>query len=404
MYDRRFALVLGLLMLAAVSASAQPGSSPAGPGSSPRVEVTPATHEPVYARALGVHGDTVAFASPANETIEIRTANLTSGDERLVTSISTRYNDALVHELAYDGRWIAWIDDRFGNWEVFAVDTQSGNLTRITKNASDDRHVDVSQGRIVWGRDGGLHMASVTTGEQVILHPKIGRAPQPAIEGERMAWVSTNGSATAVNLETPSVPTPERLGFVPEGGVISLDLGGDRVIWTELHMEIEGQEVEEIRGSVVRSTTFSIAETQDGGPTFQTGGVENHTRMGEVGLATAHGDNVAWIYSQPGAPGAIEISDLASNTSVSLSSAVGLDSSDRYLVFASPDQPDASLTSLYAMEWSTLATVGSSAGTIAEIGGSWWLGGAGVALLLIAVFWSPIQRSIRRLVGSERGP
>lgn len=179
---------------------------------------------------MDLHGTRLAWAALRDGQVELVVTDLVDGAESTATRVPVD-GERSVQSLAFDGRWLAWTDDRFGNLDPFAVDTETGRLLRLSDHSSDDEDVDVEDGRFAWVRKGGGVMLADDAGvaQEVIGG---GVASEPAFAGGWLAWSQIEGERRVIRgqyLADGSVHT-----VADDKGVIHAGLDGapdGHLIW-----------------------------------------------------------------------------------------------------------------------------------------------------------------------------
>lgn len=132
-------------------------------------------------------GDRVAWARRSGQRLELLTTELHGGGERVEATVLGQSAAPLLHDLAYDGRYLAWIDDRFGLSDAFVVDTQTGAQTRLTHDGVKEGGVDVNAGIVAWGTTRALGLRAMANATTWFL-PVGGDSSEPALLLGGVAW------------------------------------------------------------------------------------------------------------------------------------------------------------------------------------------------------------------------
>lgn len=149
--------------------------------------------------ASALHGDTLVWASPVLEgpdagRIDLKQA-APGSDPAVLTSIVG--GGVTVSALAFDGDWVTWIDDRFGQPDVFALETATGSLRRLTRTPEAESGLVASAGRAAWASDGAVVLADVATGTAWSPTPAGFRDAEPCLTPELLAWSRTASDGTS---------------------------------------------------------------------------------------------------------------------------------------------------------------------------------------------------------------
>lgn len=351
---------------------------------------------PVLGHNTAVWEDRVAWASPADGTIEIRVANLTTGNETVVTEIADPEGDVGVPSLVYDGRWVVWNDNRFGNLEVFAADTDNGSLSRLTHSDARDVAPSVSEGFAVWLRGLNVTIADLESGVQEVYREKTGGVP-PVIHGSKLVWGSLNGTESTLHLDRRGDSSSRPITTVEDGGFSQVALGSDRVAWVASNVELDGRQVTAIENFTVE--TISLDGTGGAGSSESPVTLDSVERAGPV---AASSDWVGWKRGFPGNPGQLRMTYMPTQGLVpfTVASTGGLSMSDDYFTFVGADNATGNRTGghVYSVELHPPPQTGSGD----EMGmGTWLMIGGGAALVGLGVFWAPIRRFADRTL--DRG-
>jgi hypothetical protein len=190
--------VLALSLVALMSPTGLAKSDPGNPGFD---LVTRIDSSQVL---FDVHGAQVVwFDQSSPDHADLVLENLTDRTPQVLTTVRASHGSLDLQALSFDGRWAAWCDDRFGNFEVFGLDTATGALVRVTEAGPDDVEATVDHGRIAWSRSNQIWMHDLGNGTtwQVA---GAGQAREPALAGQTLAWIRLDGFARAVVSSSPS--------------------------------------------------------------------------------------------------------------------------------------------------------------------------------------------------------
>ncbi len=189
--------------------------------------------------SLGIHQDEIVFASPLDNgtRVGLWLVNVTAGSERLVTQIGVPASNLGFDSLAYDGRFVAWSDDRSGVLQVYVLDTQDGTFRAITDSQSDERQVALDQGVVAWSSWGEFTVKALDleTGQRYPVGAGAGAGPAsaPDVFGDRVVWSKSFGGPNFEvfmrNLTTGELNRltyDEMLQTLPS-------MWGDHIVWAE---------------------------------------------------------------------------------------------------------------------------------------------------------------------------
>lgn len=151
--------------------------------------------------ASALHGDTLVWASPVLEGPDAGRVDLkqvqAGGRPQTLTSIVGPAGGVTVTTLAFDGRWVAWIDDRFGNAEVFVLDVPTGALRRLTSTPAAEEGIVAAEGRAAWTRGGTLLLADLATGKAEDITPEGSQDAEPCLTDAMLVWSRGRGDGTS---------------------------------------------------------------------------------------------------------------------------------------------------------------------------------------------------------------
>ncbi|HJQ94020.1 MAG TPA: hypothetical protein VJ874_07045 [Candidatus Thermoplasmatota archaeon] len=181
----------GTLLAILILLLATPAGSAAPEGWDPGF--TPATAATAFTR-FELHGSSLAWLSKTSTGINVVLTELEGGGDRILTTIPSEQGASLsVGCLAFDGTWVAWCDDRFGNMDVFAVEVASRRLVRISEGPTDDVEAALGDGRMAWSSGGAIWLRDLANGTSWRVDTGPGMAREPALAGETLAWIRLDG-------------------------------------------------------------------------------------------------------------------------------------------------------------------------------------------------------------------
>jgi MYXO-CTERM domain-containing protein len=234
-----------------------------------------------------------------------------------------------LQSLAFDGTWLAWCDDRFGNWEAFAMDLHSLNLTRLSKDPGPDTDITVGGGHAAWLRDGELLGTDLDRLAVHRLSLLPGLAFTPSLDGDRLVWSQVVGT---------------------ERHLAGLVWGGDAMVLTAARNAIESNPVAAAGRVAWRSEAFSgplgtrgshslgtqvlLADFPGTGPLH----ARNLTGLGTHGLPALGGAWAAWL--EAGGSNGLSAVNVETGTHLDVLAGVrAVEASAEYLVIAPSDGP-----------------------------------------------------------------
>lgn len=119
-------------------------------------------HGPFMAGASAAHGDVLAWASPLpNGDVELRLTNVTTAKTTTLGTIVGPPGGFEVGGLAFDGTWVAWIDDRLGAPDAFAQAVDGSALRRLSRDGLPKTALSVAEGRASWLVDATVWVADL---------------------------------------------------------------------------------------------------------------------------------------------------------------------------------------------------------------------------------------------------
>lgn len=177
-----------------------------------------------------VHKDEAVWASPGTAGTDLVVTNLTTMENEVATSIPS---GSRLLGLDFDGRWITWIDDRFGTPDLFVVDSASGSLTRVTRGGLGDVEVAIADGHLAWTRSGELSVRDLATGTEQVIETGPGQARQPAVTDERLFWVRIDAANNTRTIVSAGLSGQDAGLLAPAAGSFHYSpvASGERVAW-----------------------------------------------------------------------------------------------------------------------------------------------------------------------------
>jgi hypothetical protein len=160
--------------------------------------------------ASALHGDELVWASRAQDGgVDILRTNVSTHETTLLTSIAPSGGGLRLQGIAFDGRWVSWLDDRFGNVEAFAMDTSKGSLRRLTSTQQHESGITASDGRAAWELEGKVQVAEMETNAR--WSPSLAGSidGEPCLSGPFLSWsrADSEGNSSLVALELASNQT-----------------------------------------------------------------------------------------------------------------------------------------------------------------------------------------------------
>ncbi len=206
-------------------------------------------NETVLPGSLGAHGSEVVFATPVDEEeiVEVWKVNTTSGEQDVLTAIPLPGEELSIDSLDYDGRYVAWADDRDGeSLDVYVVNVQNRSLEAITDKPSDQRQVALDDGVLAWSSWGDFTVTALDLDTRqeypVGQGAGVGPASAPDVHQDVVVWSKsvegTNFEIFARNLSDGNLTRltfDEMLQTTPKAW-------GELVIWAEGHLPNSMQE------------------------------------------------------------------------------------------------------------------------------------------------------------------
>ncbi|MHB1261036.1 MAG: TolB-like translocation protein [Thermoplasmatota archaeon] len=169
--------------------------------------------------ASDLHGDRLVWASPTTKgTVELRITNVTSRETRVLTTIAGSVGGLTISALDFDGRWVAWIDDRFGNAEAFALDSAGTTLRRLTTTPQDEVAIVVWGGKAIWTLEGTMWLEDLAGGERKKLTaPGAAEVPM-CVSGDLLVLGTVNGTGSDLKVRSLSSGSERMLVHVQDQG------------------------------------------------------------------------------------------------------------------------------------------------------------------------------------------
>lgn len=307
--------VIGVLMAAAILPMSVEAHGATTSAASVDPADLPAAFRPVSERpllveegvqAFALHGSLLAWASLNADAIDILVSDLQSGSERLVASIPRGIEGFHLGSLDFDGRWVVWSDDRFGNLEVFSVDIESGALRRLSQGQSADDHVRVDNGKAVWARLTSIVAADLASGRAWTVHEQAGTTPDPDIGGDVVVWAQATGRGMERKILAKPLEAGNATALAEQPGAVYRlpRIAGDHVVWLAKLQGAPGQ---------VTRTLGELAEIHSTGDAAAPFAVSSSRELMTANVITyppaLGGSRVAWS-EQPGAKQRFVVSDL----------------------------------------------------------------------------------------------
>jgi hypothetical protein len=248
--------------------------------------------EQAGAEALAAHGAQVAWALVAGQRV---TFHLGAPGEasRQVTSVSGD-RPVQVQAISFDGRYLAWSDDRFGNLESFVLDTQDGHAKRLSHDFGEDTDPDVADGLVAWQRGGRIWIHSLVNGTTWLFPHGAGQAVEPALAGGQLAFIRIEAARRTLVLAPLQGGAARTL--VDEAGALPADpIGSGQVlVWRSALLRDAADPSRGFQGHVAQAMLLPD------GPILDLGDSQ------AVAPAAGTGTRVAWQ-----APGQVAAFDLA---------------------------------------------------------------------------------------------
>jgi hypothetical protein len=346
------------LALGSLAAAAEPASLPMPV---PFAQVTPL---PALRGTAALHDDRLAWAGRGAQSIDIYLTNLTTGRVETLSSILVVQAGTTVSSLGYDGRWVVWSDNRFGDFKLFGLDTRTGQSGRLTTQPQDDGQVVVAQGQLAWVHTGEIHLLDLASQKETALPPLAGRSYEPSMGGGYLAWTQAQGAERNVVVHALAGGIPDRTF---KGGATlsySPQVTGGRVVW-------EQRSFSKPRPGHVSIPTGSVIKALD----LATGTVSNLTAFGKVSAPAGSAGRIAWLDQPANGTSILRVLDVATNATSSFAGPrAGGQLSAAFLVV--PDSADGD-PFLYAASWSALRASQTSNALL-------WLGAAALAVAGVA--------------------
>lgn len=185
--------------------------------------------------ASTLDGDQLVWASPQfSGDVDFMLTDLATGETSLLTSVVAPQGGIQILAVGFDGRWLAWLDDRFGNFEVFILDTGNGSLRRLTTTPADESGLAVAAGRAAWSSGGTLWLLDLRTMERTAHTPAGAQDGGACLSESLLAWSRLEGeisSLVAHDLASGRTWTVAQDPFI---GQTNLHCDGSRVAWTSV--------------------------------------------------------------------------------------------------------------------------------------------------------------------------
>jgi len=286
---------------------------------------------------FAVHGGTLLWFEPSADRADLVMETLGDAQLKVLTTVGPARGLSL-RSLSFDGRYAAWSDNRFGNMEVFAFDTQGGALQRVTQAGPDDVDPVVDEGRVAWSRMGQLWVRDLGNGTSWQV-PGADYAHEPALAGPTIAWIHVNGFDRSVHWSSLSGADP---GSVTAPGSLDYNLRAERglVAWEAWQQRDPAAPVKGFKSSVLQVMV-------DGQPPANVTTVPAQSQQG-TSLGTAvGGGRVAWV--DPSVPrlGAWKDGQVTAIAATGDQVAV----SDRYLVVEKVDPSGDAVLAARPWDW-----------------------------------------------------
>lgn len=135
-----------------------------------------------------LHGSTLAWLGADGV---LRLTDLATGASRDLTFLPA---GTAMQSIDFDGTWVAWCDDRFGDREAFAMDVRQLTLVRLSRNPAADTDITVGGGHAAWLHGGDLVGTDLAAPAMRTLSELGGPAFTPALDGDLLVWSQVVGS------------------------------------------------------------------------------------------------------------------------------------------------------------------------------------------------------------------
>lgn len=332
-------LVIGLLLAPTLGpALAQPDGSgaPTGAADGPGFPWHQIGEGPVDPGLLATADGKLAWGIQGNGTLALSVAHVAVNQTVPIANLSGTGDQ--VAAFAYDGRWIVWSDDRHGNLDLFALDTEQDRApVRVTETPGDDLQPTVDDGRAVWMHEGDLWSRVLPDGDIELLRAGVGSLPEPSIHDGLVAWSQEGRSAPFIAVMTLE---PRALATLPASqGAASFGprVHGDTVVWTSLVLGPGSGPSPTVEGAVVELATL----TRTGGGNLTIDHRNLTAEPGPVKDATVAGDWVAWLELGESGVSLLRVTDHAGATELTVPGPIsrGLLTDDHVVVIASASGP-----------------------------------------------------------------
>lgn len=291
--------------------------------------------------ASALHGDELVWASPLfSGGVDILKTDLSSKETTTLTSVLVPSSGSLsVKSVAYDGRWVTWLDNRFGNFDVFALDTSSGTLRRLTSTPQDEQDLTAAGGRAAWILENKLRAADLEANRPWSPSAAGTQDGDPCLSDSFLAWtrLDRDGNAALIALDLESNQTlvvASQFSY----GQLGARCDGTRVAWeTTQYYDATTGELKSLR--MVR-----WSDLPPGGPPHNVTRLDQ--RYGSL-LAFSAG-RLAWL-DVAGQALVLKVHDGATNQTVDLEEVTFAGLSEKAVVVARPGA--AGEWVFYAQRW-----------------------------------------------------
>lgn len=374
-------LVLGLItLLLASSASVASGTTPGPEEDMPPFQLL--SNRTVL--TFDAHGDQVAWAAPAEESVEILVTNLSEGRTDVRTRIPGDPANISVEKLGFDGRWIVWSDDRYGQREVFALDTQTISLQRVTDHPADDLAGGVDEGWMVWERRESIYVSNLSGGTSRLFHAGAGPRSGPVVDGGLVAWSQIDGRSRAVALGEFDAGSWSLVARGPDAVRREVRIEDNRILWLSLEYANPARPEEGVRTSRLQGVIVDLDHVD---PAHRPE-ITNVTPDGHGWIPVAGGGQLGWVSATASGDALLTLwSDGAGRAYLLPPTVREVSMTSQHVVLSAKG---ASGPILYSVAWDELE--------VWEPSDPWgWLPGAlllggGMLLMAIGLAWRPLSR------------